>query len=131
MTAPITALYAALLAIFLVVLGGLVVRMRIKERIAIGDGGNKAMLAAIRVHANAVENIPIALLLMLLLEMNGGSIWWLHAFGEALIVGRLMHAFGLFQKKNINYWRQLGMVITWLVTTGLAFMLLAQLIIGL
>ena len=118
MTAPITALYAALLAIFLVVLGGLVVRMRIKERIAIGDGGNKAMLAAIRVHANAVENIPIALLLLLLLELNGGSIWWLHAFG-------------LFQKKNINYWRQLGMVITWLVTTGLAFMLLAQLIIGL
>ena len=68
MTAPITALYAALLAIFLVVLGGLVVRMRIKERIAIGDGGNKAMLAAIRVHANAVENLVIFAPLVLIAQ---------------------------------------------------------------
>ena len=131
MTAPITALYAALLSIFLVVLGGLVVRTRIKEGIAIGDGGNKAMLAAIRVHANAVENIPIALLLMFLLEVNGGSGWWLHALGEALVVGRVMHAFGLFQKRNVNYWRQMGMVITWLVTLGLSFALLARVILSL
>lgn len=131
MTAPITALYAALLSIFLVVLGGLVVRTRIKERIAIGDGGNKAMLAAIRVHANAVENIPIALLLMFLLEVNGGSGWWLHALGEALVVGRVMHAFGLFQKHNVNYWRQMGMVITWLVVLVLSFALLARAILSL
>lgn len=127
MTAPVTAFYAALLAIFLVALGGLVVRTRIREGIAIGDAGNKAMLAAIRVHANAVENIPIALLLMFLLEINGGSAWSLHAFGEALVVGRLMHAFGLFQKKNVNRWRQFGMAITWLVTLGLSAGLLVQL----
>ena len=126
MTAPITAIYAALLAIFLVILGGLVVRTRIREGIAIGDGGNKAMLAAIRVHANAVENIPIALLLMFLLEVNGGGPLALHACGEALLVGRFMHAFGLFQRRNVNRWRQLGMVITWLVTLGMAFALLAR-----
>lgn len=127
MMAPITALYAALLGIFLVVLGLLVVRTRIRERVAIGDAGNPAMLAAIRVHANAVENIPIALLLMFLLEVNGGEAWWLHALGEALVIGRLMHAFGLFQKKNVNRWRQVGMVITWLVILALSFALLARL----
>lgn len=130
MTAPVTALYAALLAIFLVILGGLVVRTRIKERIGLGDGNNQAMLAAIRIHANAVENIPIALLLMFLLEINGGGDFALHVYGEALIVGRLMHAFGMFQKRNVNRWRQLGMVLTWLVILGLAVTLLIRITTG-
>ncbi len=129
MIAPITALYAGILGIFLVVLALLVVRVRIREGVAIGDGGNKAMLAAIRVHANAVENIPIALILMCLLEVNGGSGWWLHALGEALVLGRFMHAFGLFQKRNVNRWRQVGMLITWLVTLVLAFALLVRVVL--
>lgn len=126
MITPVTALYAALLAILLVVLGLLVVRARIRERVSIGDGGNPVMAAAMRVHANAAENIPIALLLMFLLEANGGGVTALHAYGSALVAGRVMHAWGMSQKRTVNRWRQLGIALTWLVILGLAVSLLVR-----
>lgn len=126
MLAPVTAIYAALLAILLVILGGLVIRTRVRERVSLGDNGNPAMLAAMRVHANAAENIPVALLLMFLLEVNGGSVAALHAYGIALLAGRVMHAWGLSRKKTVNRWRQIGMVLTWLVILGLAVSLLVR-----
>lgn len=129
MLAPITALYAALLALLLVALAGHVVHIRIREKIALGDASNKAMLRAVRVHANAVENIPIALVLMLLLELNGGSAVALHAYGEVLFVARLMHAYGMVQKRTTNRWRQFGIVLTWLVTLGLSASLLIRLVV--
>lgn len=127
---PITLVYAGLLGIFLIVLGGYVVRTRIRERISIGDNGNPAMLAAIRVHANAAENIPVAVLLLMLLELNGGSALALHAYGVALLAGRLLHAFGLSRKKSVNRWRQLGMVLTWLTIIGLSASLLLRAFAG-
>lgn len=126
MTTPITLLYAAILSLFLVVLGLIVVRTRFREKVSIGDNGNKRMLAAIRVHANATETIPAALLLMLLLEINGGSATALHAYGIALTTGRVMHAFGLSRSKVVNLWRQIGMVITWLAMIGLSLTLLMK-----
>jgi uncharacterized membrane protein YecN with MAPEG domain len=124
---PVTALYASLLAILLVVLAGYVVRTRIREKVPLGDASNKAMLRAVRVHANAVENIPIALVLMLLLELNGGNSVVLHAYGEVLFVGRVMHAWGMVQENTTNRWRQFGIVLTWLVTLGLSVSLLVRL----
>ena len=126
MTAPITALYAGLLAILLVVLGGIVIRTRVRERVSLGDGGNPAMLAAMRTHANAAENIPIALVLLFLLEVNGGSVTALHAYGIVLVVGRVLHAWGLSRKRSVNRWRQSGMVLTWLAILGLAVSLLVR-----
>lgn len=126
MTTPITALYAGILAILLIVLGGLVVRTRVRERVSLGDNGNKAMLAAMRIHANAVENIPMALLLLLLLEINGGSSTALHAYGIALTTGRFSHAWGMSRKNTVNRWRQGGMVLTWLTMGGLAVSLLVK-----
>ncbi|MFP5441378.1 MAG: MAPEG family protein [Gammaproteobacteria bacterium] len=126
MAAPLTALYAALLALLLVVLGLQVVRTRIREKVSLGDGNNPAMLAAIRVHANAAETIPIALLLMLLLELNGGSAPGLHLAGITLLAGRVLHAWGLTRRRTVNRWRQLGMVLTWTVTIGLAVALLVK-----
>lgn len=124
MLTPITALYAALLALLLVVLGLQVVRTRIREKVSLGDGNNPAMLAAMRVHANAAETIPVALLLMLLLELNGGGPIGLHLAGGVLLAGRVMHAWGLTRPRKVNRWRQLGMVLTWAVTIGLAIALL-------
>lgn len=127
MQAPVTALYASLLAILLLVLAAYVVRTRIREKVPLGDASNKAMLRAVRVHANAVENIPIALVLMLLLELNGGNAVALHAYGEVLFVGRVMHAWGMVQQNTVNRWRQFGTALTWLVTLGLSVSLLVRL----
>lgn len=126
MTAPLTACYAALLAILVVVLGLLVVRERVRQRVSLGDGGKTPLVAAIRVHGNAVENIPLALLLLLLLELNGAAPLALHAYGSTLLAGRLMHAWGLGQPRNVNRWRQLGMVLTWLAMLGMAASLLVR-----
>ena len=126
MPTPVTAFYAALLAILLTALGMWVVRTRVKERVAIGDGNNPVLLSAIRVHANAAETIPVALLLMLLFELNGGSHAGLHVAGAALVAGRLVHAWGLSRPRKVNLWRQGGMVLTWTATIGLAMALLVR-----
>jgi uncharacterized protein len=87
MTASITALYAAILALIVVALGINVTMHRVKLSVALGDGGNPQMLRMIRIHANAVEYLPIALVLMLAYEMNGGWHIALHAAGIALVLG--------------------------------------------
>jgi uncharacterized membrane protein YecN with MAPEG domain len=126
MTAPLTACYAAVLAILVVVLGLLVVRERLRQRVSLGDGGKPPLVAAIRVHGNAVENIPLALVLLLLLELNGASPLAIHAYGGVLVAGRLMHAWGLGRPRAVNRWRQLGMVLTWLAILGMAASLLVR-----
>ena len=45
-----------------------------------------------RGHANAIETIPVALLLLLLLALLGAPAWALHLLGLALTVGRVLHA---------------------------------------
>ncbi len=42
-------------------------------RVAYGDGGFSELQSAIRIHGNAVEYIPIAIVLMLFMEMNGAE----------------------------------------------------------
>ncbi len=61
---------------------------------AIGAGGEPAIERAARVQANFSEYVPIALILLLLAEIQGGSPLVLHAIGLALVVGRAAHAFG-------------------------------------
>jgi hypothetical protein len=72
MQVSITAAYAAILALIIVALGINVTVHRVKLRVSLGDGGNPQMLRMIRLHANAIEYIPLALLLMLAYEINGG-----------------------------------------------------------
>ena len=91
----ITGLYAALCAILVVGLALRVVMHRFRHRIGIGDGGDKSLVQLIRVHGNAIENVPLALLLLLLLELNQTAPLWLHVFGIVLVLGRIVHAFGL------------------------------------
>jgi len=72
-----------------------VARLRFERRVGLGDGGDKELARAIRVHANAVETQPIVWLLMLAYELGGGAAWLLHGCGAALLLGRFLHAYGL------------------------------------
>ncbi|MEE8388703.1 MAG: MAPEG family protein [Acidiferrobacterales bacterium] len=120
MVAPVTSIYAALAGIIIVGLAFRVVRLRRRERIALGHGDNKYLRRAIRVHANATEYIPIILILMLLLEINGGPTWQLHFFGVLTILGRLMHAWWLSRFTGKSFGRTWGTVISWGVIIALA-----------
>lgn len=92
---PVTSLYAAILAIFFIGLTLNVVRLRVKYQVGIKDGGHNPLELAIRVHGNFAEFIPIALFLMALLESQRANINWLHIMGQALVVGRILHFWGL------------------------------------
>ncbi|STI75420.1 inner membrane protein [Escherichia coli] len=60
----VSALYAVLSALLLMKFSFDVVRLRMQYRVAYGDGGFSELQSAIRIHGNAVEYIPIAIVLM-------------------------------------------------------------------
>ena len=112
--ARITALYAGVLAILIVVLASRVVRVRQTTAIGLGDGSNAVLLRRIRIHGNAVENIPIGLLLMLILEVNGASAILLHGLGLSLTLGRFAHAQGLSGSPGASAGRVAGTTLSWI-----------------
>jgi len=116
----ISLLFAALLGLMLLVLLGRVSRLRHGRRIGFGDGGDPELARAIRVHANFVELVPFALLLLGLLELSGQPAAWLWAFGGALLVGRLLHAVGLSRSSGASFGRFYGTALTWVVILAMA-----------
>jgi hypothetical protein len=111
----ITALYAALLAPIFVVLAIRVIAMRRSARVAVGDGGDAELRRRMRVQANFAEYVPFALLLLALAEGLGGPGWMIHALGLALLAGRLSHAWGMSQAREVFGFRVGGMVATFSV----------------
>ena len=73
-----------------------------------GDGGNDELLLAIRRHGNFVEFVPLAVILMGLLEMNGLSALTIHIFGAVLVIARILHATGLKSDDLSTIGRGLG-----------------------
>jgi len=124
MPAPITAIYAALAGLMLLALAALVVKARWRYKTGLGTGSEPGMERAVRVHANFVEYVPLALLLLLLAELNGLAAWALHAAGTVLLVSRLLHAWGLSQTSGRSFGRFYGTLGTWLTLLGLAVALL-------
>lgn len=120
MSVPISSLYTALLGILVVALGFLVTRQRQRGKVTFGDGGHEPLARAIAVHRNAIEYIPIALLLLLTAEANHGGPRLLQGFGVALVISRLLHAWGLGRQSGSSAGRFLGTLGTWMVILGLA-----------
>jgi uncharacterized membrane protein YecN with MAPEG domain len=114
----ITSIYASLSALLIVSLSVAVIKLRRKNRVSVGDGGNEELQLAIRAHSNALEYIPITLLLLLTLELNGAPKILIHVLGATLLIGRILHAMGL-PAKDLKK-RVLGMQITIYLLIGLA-----------
>jgi len=95
MPLPVTALYAALLCSVGLVLQNLVGRERLRAGISLGDAGDPRLAEAMRRQANFVEQVPLALLLLAVIESNGASAAWLHGLGFSLFVCRVVHPFGV------------------------------------
>lgn len=112
---PVTALYAGLLALLYVVLSARVIFVRRGERISVGDGGNSELLRRVRVHANFAEYVPMAIVLMGLVESSKADPRLLHGLGTALVIGRVSHAIGLSPAASILPLRVGGMVLTFSV----------------
>ena len=85
-------LYAGLNALVLIGLAIQTGRIRQQVGVMTGDGGEPRLVRVMRGHANAIETIPVALILLLLLSLLGAPAWAIHALGLALTVGRVLHA---------------------------------------
>ena len=101
MLTPITALWAAILGLLSVALAARVVQGRVSEKVIFGDGASVVMQQRIRVHANFIEYVPIA-----------------------LVLARLLHAFGLSSNTGTTPGRFVGTVLTWLVILAESVLLL-------
>lgn len=112
MPLTITALYAALATFWVIYLAWNVGNERRAHKVANGDGGVPSLNRAIRAHGNAVETVPLALILLALSENLGAPEWMIHALGIALLVGRVVHALHFLQDRQDLVYRTYGMMLT-------------------
>jgi uncharacterized membrane protein YecN with MAPEG domain len=106
----IVTIYVVVYTLIILWLSLKVINNRRKYRVLLGDGGVQELQIAMGTHANATEYLPIGLLLLAVLELNGAWGWLIHLFGVILIVGRGYHINGMFTQR-LKY-RVRGMKIT-------------------
>lgn len=88
----IVSLYTALFMGLIIWLSLKVVGFRHEYRISLGDGDNLKLKNAIAAQHNAIEYIPMGVLMLLLLELSEISFWLIHLSALLLLLGRLIHA---------------------------------------
>lgn len=120
MTPKITLLFAALHALLMLALAARVAFHRHSQKVGLGDGGDKRLMRKIRVHANFVEYVPLALLLLALLELSGLSAIWLWSLGGTLLFARVLHVIGLSLRSGYSFGRFWGTLLTWGVLAAMA-----------
>lgn len=106
----ITAFYAGLLGLLSIAIAIAVGRVRGNANVSVGDGGNLEVIAAMRRHANFVEFVPMTLILIALLELNGVGDSAIHGLGAVLLVARLSHAFGYRADESFGAFRSIGAI---------------------
>lgn len=112
MTLSVTPIYAILLTALFLVLSWRVITERRGNRFAYGNNESNRVEAKIRAQANWAEYVPIALILMLMAELQGIPALWLHINGVILLVGRVMHGYGMSFRPKEFFFRRNGMLLT-------------------
>ncbi len=116
----VTAFYAGLLTLLILGLSGRVIAARRAMGVSLSDGDDVGLRRRIRAHGNATEYVPIALLLLALLELQQTPVAILHVFGATLFVGRVLHAAALSNTKPWPLGRIAGMGLTLIVLFAMA-----------
>lgn len=121
---PVTLPTTAVLALILVWLSATVSRERFRAKVSIGDGSDRPprdgeaparrLPIAIRSQANFAEYVPFSLILLGLIEGQGGHPWFLWIFAIALVLCRLAHPFGM-RMKAPNLLRAGSITVQWLL----------------
>lgn len=107
----ITPIYIAILGLLFVPFTARAGFYRLKSKIFIGTGDDPEMLRRVRGQANFIETVPIALFLLITMEILGAGGTWLHALGGALVFGRIAHYIGLTEIGPLAF-RPMGMGVT-------------------
>ena len=121
-----TALIAAVIAIFQVILMLQVGFARVNTSISLGSGGNDRLERKIRSHGNLTENAPLFLLLLALLEGVGMSSTVIGIIGLIFFLVRIAHAYALTYTSGPHPLRAIGAFGTVLCLVGTAGTLIFQ-----
>jgi len=114
---PVTPLFAAIFALAYVYLSVTVIKVRFSEKIVLGLENkdfvtNTKLEQAVRIHANFIEYVPMALILFWFLEnitYSHTSVFWL---GCILLIARVAHVIGMRNHQQYMLFRQCGMAAT-------------------
>lgn len=93
----VTAVVAAALAFIFIKLSFSVIELRKIHKVSIGSGGVDALERAMRAHANFAEYVPLGLVLIASLELNGAPSMLVAVVGLFLVLGRYFHAKGMHE----------------------------------
>ncbi|BCM86226.1 glutathione S-transferase [Methylobacterium indicum] len=96
----LTAAYASVLALLFAGLSIWVMARRLSANVLHGDGGDAVLLHRARSQANFAEYVPLILIVVGLFEAHGGSRTLVHGLLLVLLVGRVLHPFGMTAPAN-------------------------------
>lgn len=125
----VTPIYAALIAALFLTLSARVIVSRRSNSVSLGDGGQKILLRRIRAQGNCAEYAPIGLILLLIAELQGTPVWFLHVLGLTFVVGRILHGYALTRAEPFTFGRTVGMVLTLVVISIMAVWILMRAVI--
>ena len=118
--------YGAIFALLYIGLTIRVIALRNAKRVSLGSGGDPVLERAIRIHANFIEYVPLALILLTAMEMQHRSLYVLHILCLLLLVGRICHFLALSRENTVNPLRGVGVALTVLVLTVAAIILIVD-----
>ncbi|SFL87443.1 MAPEG family protein [Marinobacter zhejiangensis] len=125
MILPVTAVFASVCTLLLIILSFRVATFRIKYRKGLGVNDDRDFEVAVRTQANLVEYAPITLVLMAIGELNGVTLEWIYGLGMTFVIGRLLHAWGMVNGRGgAHKARFVGILLTWLAMLALAIAVL-------
>ena len=107
-------IYAALCMIVLIWISIETGRLRSKYKVSIGDGGVKHLVRIMRGHANAMENMPMFFVLMVIAALLGMPVLAAHILGACFTIGRALHAWHFIQEDAPGWQRGGGFTLSFL-----------------
>jgi uncharacterized membrane protein YecN with MAPEG domain len=121
----ISLLSAALAALITGWLGWRCGNIRVKEKIIHGDGGHGLLHRRMRAQSNFTEYTPIALVLIVVLDLAEQDGWLLGLTALAFMIGRVLHAIGMdaegpAKPRMIGMMLTLPLLLAWAVWAALA-----------
>jgi uncharacterized membrane protein YecN with MAPEG domain len=107
-----------------------VINLRRTRRVGIGDGNDKDIARAIRVHGNFVENAAFGIAAVTLVALTGASVWPVHLVGGLMALGRALHAYGFSRSIGTSIGRVGGMVLSQTALGIAALLLISRAVMG-
>ena len=103
-----TGIYACLNMLVLFWISTVTGKLRARYKVSIGDGGVAHLVRIMRGHANAVENMPMFFVLLIIAALMGMPLIMVHVLGAMFTIGRVLHAWHFIQADAPGWQRGAG-----------------------